>query len=110
MLPYELDLDIQLLSNLAESPENSPAFVLQEVIFVKKLEGNWMLTKIKNIKLEFRPLCSADSSENMKRKKKQLFAVVLEKVQQLEIRSEQTIHSESSQLHWSFQGPHSILP
>lgn len=38
MLPYELDLDKQLQFNLADSPEISSGFVLQEVIFFKE---NW---------------------------------------------------------------------
>lgn len=38
VLPYELDLDIQLQSNLADSSEISSALVLQKVIFFKE---NW---------------------------------------------------------------------
>lgn len=38
VLPYELDLDTQLRSNLADSPEISSALVLQKVIFFKE---NW---------------------------------------------------------------------
>lgn len=38
VLPYELDLDKQLQFNLADSPEISSGFVLQEVVFFKE---NW---------------------------------------------------------------------
>lgn len=40
MVLYELDLGIQLLFNLADSLEMSSAFLLQDVIFLKKIEGN----------------------------------------------------------------------
>lgn len=66
------------------------------------------------MKLEFRQLCFDIRAFRQFRKspigKEKKIAVVVEKVQQLEIRSEQTIHSESSQLYRIFQGLHSILP
>lgn len=39
VVPYELDLEIQLLFNLADSLEMSSSFLLQDVIFWRKLKA-----------------------------------------------------------------------
>lgn len=62
------------------------------------------------MKLEFRKLCFDIRAEDSLEIGKKYSLLLWKKVQQLEIRSEQTIHSESPLLHGSFQGLHSLLP
>lgn len=105
VLPYELDLGTQLQSNLADSPEISSGFVLQEVIFFKE---NSMLMEMIKMNLSFRQLYFNEracrqfvQSSVYKRKQNKnnqnyfLLVAIVGKDQQLEIRSEQRIHSES---------------